>query len=67
MEKILKNYDIVKMNRNSLTLKDKTSEETVFITRTLFNNMENIEEIRIVERTEFGSSKWIEGRIWSRF
>lgn len=65
MGKLLKDFTIVKMNRNSLTLEDKNGDK-VFITRDLFNNMENVEEIRICDPLENGT-KWIEGRYWSRF
>lgn len=64
--KILNNFNIVKMNRNSLTLEDKGSKEKVFITRDLFNNLDNVEEIRICDPLDSGT-KWIEGRYWSRF
>lgn len=64
--KILSDFNIVKMNRNSLTLEDKGSKEKVFITRTLFNNLENVKEIRICDPLDNGA-KWIEGCYWSRF
>ena len=64
--KILNDFNIVKMNKNSLTLEDKGNGDRVFITRGLFNNLENVEEIRIVDPLENGT-KWIEGKYWSRF
>lgn len=67
MTNILNDFEIVRMNRNSLTLKDKGNGEHVFISRTLFNNIDNVEEIRIVDRDVCGHSKWIEGKYWSRF
>ena len=65
MAKILNDFEIVRMNKNSLVLKDKGNGELVNITRTLFNNIENVDEIRIDDREHHG--KWIEGRYWSRF
>lgn len=50
--KILRDFNIVKMNKNSLTLQDKDNGDRVFITRDLFNNLENVEEIRIVDPLE---------------
>ena len=66
--KHLENFNIVKMGRNSLLLQDKRNGEFVCITRNLFNKLDKIEDIRVVER-EFNGihSKWIEGRYWSRF
>lgn len=64
----LDNFNIVKMGRNSLLLKDKRNGDLVCITRDLFNKLDKIEEIRVVEREHNGGcSKWIEGRYWSRF
>lgn len=67
--KILNDFNIVKMNRNSLTLEDKGNKEKVFITRDLFNHLDKVEEIRIttVESDSGMGTKWIEGRYWSRF
>lgn len=65
-EKLLSGFNIAKMNRNSLTLEDKSTHEKVFITRGLFNNLDNVEEIRIVDPLENGT-KWVEGKYWSRF
>lgn len=67
--KILADFNIVKMNRNSLTLQDKSNGDMVLITRDLFNQLDKVEEIRIttVESDTGMSSKWIEGRYWSRF
>jgi hypothetical protein len=64
--RILSDFNIVKMNKNSLTLQNKGNDEIVFITRDLFNNLANVEEIRIVDPLENGT-KWIEGKYWSRF
>lgn len=64
--RILNDFNIVKMNRNSLTLEDKGSKEKVYITRTLFNNLDNVKEIRICDPLDNGT-KWIEGCYWSRF
>lgn len=68
-EKLLKDFNIVKMNRNSLTLQDKSNGDMVLITRDLFNQLDKVEDIRIttVESDTGMSSKWIEGRYWSRF
>lgn len=63
---LLQDYNIVKMNKNSLTLEDKGGKEKVFITRDLFNNLDNVSEIRICDPLDNGT-KWIEGRYWSRF
>lgn len=66
--RVLSDFEIVHMNRNSLTLKDKRDGTFVNITRKLFNNLDNVEEIRVVDRDYNGCmSKWIEGRYWSRF
>lgn len=65
-EKLLKDFNIVRMNRGSLTLENKNTKEKVFITKSLFNNLDNVEEISISD--PFGDEpKWIEGRYWSRF
>lgn len=68
-EKVLSDFNIVKMNRNSLTLQDKGNGDMVLITRDLFNQLDKVEEIRIttVESDNGMGSKWIEGRYWSRF
>lgn len=68
MKNLLHDFDVVRMNNSSLTLKDKGNGEYVYITRKLFNNLENVEEIRVIEREHHGCiTKWIEGRYWSRF
>jgi hypothetical protein len=64
--RILSDFNIVKMNKNSLTLEDKGSHDKVFITRDLFNNLDSVEEIRITDPLENGT-KWVEGKYWSRF
>lgn len=65
-EKLFSGFTIAKMNKNSLTLEDKRTHEKVFITRDLFNNLDNVEEIRIVDALDNGN-KWVEGKYWSRF
>ena len=64
--RILSDFNIAKMNKNSLTLEDKRTHEKVFITRDLFNNLDNVAEIRITDPLE-NETKWVEGRYWSRF
>lgn len=68
MEKLLNDFTIVKMGRNSLLLKDKRNGEFVGITRDLFNKLDKVEDIRVVDKEhDGGCSKWVEGRYWSRF
>lgn len=68
MEKLLKDFTIVKMQKNSLLLQDKRNGEFVSITRDLFNKLDKVEEIRVVEKEhDGGCSTWIEGKYWSRF
>lgn len=65
---LLNDFNIVKMGKNSLLLQDKGNGDFVCITRDLFNKLDQVEEIKVVEREHNGGhSKWIEGKYWSRF
>ena len=68
LEKFNSMYKVHGMNRNSLTLINNQTNETVFIHRTAYNMVlhNKCEDIREIERTfEHGrSSKWVEVLTW---
>jgi hypothetical protein len=68
IEKFNSMYEVNGMNRNSLTLVNRNTNETVFIHRNAYNVVLHnaCEDIREVERTfEHGrSSKWVEVLTW---
>lgn len=62
---LLKVFEIVHMNKASLTLMDKNTREHVFMHRNTFNSLSHAERWRVVERIINGKpSKWIEVLIW---
>lgn len=50
MQNLLETFEIVHMNKSSLTLKDKYNDEHVFIHRHVFNQLSIAENWRVVER-----------------
>lgn len=65
MRNLLELFEIVHMNKSSLTLRDKGNDEHVFIHRRAFNQLSIAENLRVTERIIDGKpSKWIEVLIW---
>jgi hypothetical protein len=65
MQNLLEVFEIVHMNKASLTLRDKGNGEHVFMHRRAFNNLPIAENWRVTERIIDGKpSKWIEVLIW---
>ena len=62
---LLQVFNIIHMNKASLTLMDKNTGEHVFIHRRVFNQLSIAEHWRVVDRKINGrSSKWVEVLIW---
>ena len=65
MQDLLNLFEIVHMNKSSLTLMDKNTGEHVFMHRNAFNSLPQAERWRVVERIINGKpSKWVEVLIW---
>lgn len=65
MRNLLELFEIVHMNKSSLTLRDKGNGEHVFIHRHAFNQLSIAEDWRVTERIIDGKpSKWVEILIW---
>lgn len=65
-EKFMQNYELIRMSKNSLVFRNKSTNEPVFIHRNVFNNLYTAVDYRQVT-LEDKPNIWIEILTWNRF
>ena len=65
-EKFMQNYELIRMSKNSLVFRNKSTNESVFIHRNVFNNLDTAVDYRQVT-LEDKANIWIEILTWNRF
>lgn len=65
-EKFMQNYELIRMSKNSLVFRNKSTNEPVFIHRNVFNNLDTAVDYRQVT-LEDKPNIWIEILTWNRF
>lgn len=65
-EKFMQNYELIRMSKNSLVFRNKSTNEPVFIHRNVFNNLDTAVDYRQVT-FEDKPNIWIEILTWNRF
>ena len=64
-QKFYENYDVVKMTRSSVVVRHKRNGSEAFMHRNAFNQLDNAEGYRVVEKSFHGNtSYWVEVLVW---
>lgn len=61
--KFLKEYELVKMSRNSIMVRNYVSGEIAYIHRNAFNDLNAAVDYRMIRKSEINSN-WIEVLVW---
>jgi hypothetical protein len=65
-EKFLAEFDIVRMSKSSLVVRNKDGHES-YIHRNAFNNLDIAQDYRLIKRAEMNGQWWIEVLVWKVF
>lgn len=65
-EKFMQEYELIRMSKNSLVFRNKSTNEEVFIHRKIFNSLDIAVDYRQVT-PEGIHNIWIETLLWNRF
>ena len=63
-EKLMQEFDIIKMCKSSLLLQNKKTGENVYIHRNAFNKLDMSVDYRVIKKEAVGYTAWIEVLCW---
>ena len=63
-EKLMQEFDIIKMCKSSLLLQNKKTCEYVYIHRNAFNKLDMSVDYRVIKKEAMGYTAWIEVLCW---